>query len=587
MEGCATGEDAFVAGLANNRAGRILSNHLSSVELRATCGGHDSAVSEAMGNERVFVHALGAAVYGHRPFPCALAMPLPRFLAILNLSGERMLVYSDSPALITKLCTRSSALPADELAKCVRVFETFPMARTPDCCKFVLLTYSMPWQSGTHSTFWHLSACCIEQGHEAGHGITTFVDRALSFSGVSVAPFAGKPVLDPRDKKIPLFRDGEHLELVSLKQIQDFEEAYSPTCLDVPVGYVSRTAPLALEGKNEHLFGIMQALTRERAKDQAEVKRLRARLQEESAKLEEVIEKCDQHGKKITASHAVELKKLRDEAGETLMLGKEQSSALNAEIVVERAAAQKTAAERKQERKVHEKVASRCDELRRQAEAKDKLHNAALREHRASIVQLEARLDSATSQASTLKARLDKEHTALLLRQQALHAESLERMAATLASKERIADQLSENNERLSAEKLSLASHDEEQAATIKRLETELSALTESSAAEAVVRTTSTSTSTCNASTATHHCASTQTLREAPAPAPAPVPAPEPAPAPAPARHITYQDAIDALQRLVNQCRPLPLPTAHANYAVPLPFPHFVPNGHHAPTQYR
>jgi len=586
----------FVAGLANNRAGRILSNHLSAVALRATSGGHDSAVSEAIANERVFVHALNAAVRGRRPFPCGLSMPLPRYIAIVNLSGERMLVHSQSAALLTTLCTRSATVHAQELGGFLAAFEQIPIHRTPDCCKFVLLTYSLPWQSGVQAAFWHLSACCIEHGGEPGHEHVRFADRVLCFSGASERPFAGKPVLDPRDRQIALADDAEPLELVARKQMDDFEEAYSPACLDGPSVLLQVPAE---GGKNAQLLGLVQELTRQRTEDQAEAKRLRAEVADRESAVGALVSQNEELAKCMEGAHALEMEKLRTETDAQLLLSRQQQSALNAEMIVERVASSKAAEEKARERKAHERVVARCDELRRQSEGKDKLHNAALGKHRAEIVRLEARLEAATAQAGTLKARLDKEHAALVLRQQTLHTTSLERVHAALASKEQLLNQLSDNNERLSVEALSLKSHDEEQAAAIARLEQELAVVCAPTAREV-------GTSTCNASTATHHCASTQT---------APLPADGNASGGGgggggngngngngngggggtttghkgvPRAHPNYQAAIDALQELVHHSRGVrpALPVAYGNgYAVPLPlpFPHYTPNGHPRP----
>ena len=571
---------AFVAGLANNRAGRILSNHLSAVTLRATSGGHDSAVSEAIANERVFVHALNEAVRGRRPFPCGLSMPLPRYIAIVNLSGERMLVHSQNAALLTTLCTRSQTVHAQELGGFLAAFEQIPIHRTPDCCKFVLLTYSLPWQSGVHAAFWHLSACCIE--YQGEH--VRFADRVLCFSGASERPFAGKPVLDPRDRQIAL-DDGEALDVVARKQIEDFEESYSPACLDGP----SVPMPASPEnGKNAQLLGLVQELTRQRAKDQAEVKRLKAELADRESAVGALASQNEEMIKCMKVAHALELEKLRAETAAQLLLSKQAHSALNAEIVVERAASTKAAEEKARERKAHEKVTARCDELKRQSEGKDKLHNAALSKHRAEIVKLESRLDEATSQASTLKARLDKEHAALVMRQQTLHATSLERVNAALASKEQLLNQLSDNNERLSVEALSLKSHDEEQAATIARLEKELAALALSSAEASSVK--HVGTTMCNASSATHHCASTQTGPPSRADSPETAAAADVKHPPPPAPVPTYQAAVDLLQELVTNTRngghpPIQggYPNGNNGYTMPLPSPHFTPHGLHGP----
>ena len=286
----------------------------------------------------------------------------------------------------------------------------------------------------------------------------------------------------------------------------------------------------------------------------------------------------DNRTKEVADEHSLDMEKLRNEHDTKLLLSKQEHSSLRAEIANLQGELSKTATAKSREIKAHEKLQAKLDEVKRQSEGQHKLHNAALNKQRAEIAKLESRLEEATSEASTLKARLDKEHAQLVMRQQTLHTTSLDKINAALASKERLLDQLSDNNERLSVEALSLKSHDEEQAATIARLEAELKAASALASAAPVAREVGTSTR--NASTATHHCASTQT---------APLPATEPPAGGAPPHNKgrpnvqAYQAAIDTLQELVNTSRggrPA-LQDGYSNgYPMPLPFPHFMPNGH-------
>ena len=69
------------------------------MKLRSEGGARETSMQEALGNERVFIKTL-AQCLNQAPFPCGLPTPLPKFIAILNLSGERMLVHSNSCSLI-------------------------------------------------------------------------------------------------------------------------------------------------------------------------------------------------------------------------------------------------------------------------------------------------------------------------------------------------------------------------------------------------------------------------------------------------------------------------------------------------------
>ena len=582
MEGrahCAT--TPFAQGLGNNRAGRILANHLAAVEASATTGGyHGSAASETCINERVFVHAIGAWVYGKRARPCGLPTPLPRFIAILNLSGERMMVYSDQPELITSLCRHSSALRADELAERLRAFERYTAAAPANVNRFVLLTYSMPWQVGPDAAFWHLNACNLTMGE----GETPrLADRVLTFSGTSAVCFKGKPVLDPRDKHIDVAPGQPQFDLLTLKQIEDFEEAYSATCLDH-----ADPPPKLVDVSGERMVGIMKELTRGRAKDQAEIRDLKTELLAMRGTLSCVVNTTEHNQKDALNGHHMQLTKLRNEHDEKLLLSKKEHAALRAEMAGMQDALNKSASAKSREIKAHDKYQAKFEEVKRQSESKDKLHNAALSKHRAEIVSLEARLETATSRAATLKEGLDKEHAALVVGQQTLHTATLDKANAAVLSKERLLNQLSENNERLSVAALSLKSHDAEQAATIARLEKELAALVLSGEEVALQSkhastSTSTSTRTRNASTATHHCASTQTGPDTADGAP-------PEAVSTTNLHVqAYQGAVDLLQELVATTRRNGRPalqTGYTNgggYPMPLPYPHFTPHPSHAP----
>lgn len=570
-------DGAFVEGLAHCRAGRLLSTHLAAVELRTTSGSHDTSVTEALSNERIFIHALSASVYAGKPYPCGLTAPLPNFVAILNLSGERMMVFSQSPALIRKLCAHSSALHTLDLAEALQAFEAFPK-QTPaaDVSHFVLLSYSLPWQAGTASGFWRLSACRIVAagGNQDGEAQDcALVDHILTLSSSSASVFRAKSVMDASDHSTAGGRMGERLELVTKKQIGDFEEEYSAACLDscpLPKHIVD-----AANTNPPQVVEMIQMLQRSRAKELAENKVLRQQLERAETNVFNALKELRKERKEAEDKLKGDIKAERKKTDEIRSLGKQESAARQAEIERMQQAMNKTACEQNRSTKAHDRLVAKVEEIKRQTAAKDALHNAALAKHVGEIVKLQARLDASVSGASTQKAQLDAEHAKLVMSQQTLHIEIAEKLKATIASKERIINQLSENNERRDVEVASLKTHDDEQAATIERLQQEIAALTADANRSASV-----GTSTCNASTATHHCASTQTaplsVLEVPSPS---------APKALTNLHV-YQTAVDHLQELVNHTRgSVPaLQAKYPNYPMPLPFPHFTPSGYCAVT---
>jgi len=586
---------AWVAGLAGSRAGRLLASHLAAVEVHGVS--HDCAMQEALANERVFVHALARSAHNRRPFPCGLPPRLPGFIAVLNLSGERMVVHSDSSALIRSLCAHSTVLHRSELEERLLLFEMHPTKRVADEMRFVLCSYSLPWQAGADAAYWHLSACAISG---APDGVErALVDRQPQFSSDSATPFRGKSALDARDKQLPLFMAAPGvLELVSDKQIAEFVDAYSATCLDKapgPAGVaVAATAAAGGGGggANEQIRSLNQRLLQDRDRDQQEIRELKGQIAALMETLNTTVNEALDDKREMEAKRLEEVGDAQRKAKELVDHAREQYEALSQEMKAHQATQKEVAKETRKQKKEHEGLVARFEELNRQGSAKDALHNAALSQHVATISGLEGKLEKSRAEARTIRTELEREHGAAVVLAAAQHTEAMSKVTEALESKKRIINQLSVVNEGRDVEVASLKTHEEEQARRIDALEADVADLT-SKLAEAAKRGPATKSKQSgpprrNASTATHHCASTQTDPEE-------TPLPEPAvgakvvvehvPAPAP----SYQGAIDLLQQLVALSGHEPPPSAAApvapmaspsGYARPLPFPHFTP--HHA-----
>ena len=581
---------AWVAGLASSRAGRLLARHLAAVEVHGS--GHDCAIQEALANERVFVHALARSTHNRRPFPCGLPDQLPGFIAILNLSGERMVVHSDSSALIRSLCAHSTALHRSELEQKLLLFEMHPTKRTAEEMRFVICSYSLPWQAGADAAYWHLSACAISV---APDGLErALVDRRPQFSSDTVDPFCGKSALDARDKQLPLYVAAPGvLELVSDRHIAEFVDTYSATCLDKapgPAG-VAAAATAAAGGANEQIRSLNQRLLQDRDRDQKEIRDLKGQVAMLKETLGTTVNEAIDSEREMEAKHMEMVDEAQQKAKDLVDHAREQYEALSLELKAKDAAQREVAKELRKQEKAHKALIARYDELERQGAAKDALHNAALTQHVATISGLEGKLEKSRAEARTIRSELEREHGAAVELAAAQHAEAMSKVVEALESKKRIINQLSVVNEGRDVEVASLKTHEEEQARRIAALEADVADLTSKLAEAAkrpppLVKSKQSGTSRRNASTATHHCASTQTdLEEEPQLEPA-VGAkvvehvPEPAP--------SYQGAIDLLQQLVAHAGHAAPP---AGYARPLPFPHFTPhhvypydpNAHHGP----
>ena len=622
----------WIKGLASNRSGRLLSNHLACVELNTKGKGHACAITEALGNERVFIHALARSLLRAQPLPCGLSQPLPLYIAILNLSGERLLAYSDNPSLLRCICTNSNRLRDSELSEYLSVFEAFPMkARSIESSRFVLLTYSLPWQEGTSSAFWHLSACETSALPD-GTG-KALADRILHFSSASNVPFKGKSVRDVSDLSVAIHSPSvTAMPVVGDKQISDFSESYSSASLDFEVSSVaSREAKR--DGQTARLHELVQVLKKERVRDQQEIRKMKEASKELQAAMLGIVHKCEEQEREVLTRHKRELEAHRLTAKDMLLVSRQQNDALAAEVVVMRETSKKISSTQLKSIKTHEKLADKHKELQRQGEAKDALNNAALSKHVATISRLEGLVATSDERLASTKSELGKVHGAVVKKLEREHEVARDKIAGALESKKRIINQLSENNDRKDVEKASLQTHVDEQTQRIGDMEVEIKKRRDTAAAavEAVPKTRSKATSTNgrNASTATHHCASTQTApppkppppSQSPSPSPSPSPeppisVPEPAPAPAPdsvthsktgptmEMHISnpdiglvasmpasYQAAIDMLQELViltGQTSFHPSTVVHtmpSSYNRPLPFPHFNPIGAYQPIQ--
>ena len=618
----AINEDAcdWIKGLGNNRVGRLLSNHLACIALETKHRANDCAATEANGNERIFMHAMARSLMRQLPLPCGLTTPPPRYIALLNLSGERSLVYSNNPALIRCLCTNSSWLRGSALCDALTAFEAFP---TNAEGRFVLLTYSLPWQAGTDAAFWHLSACEMSAAQEgAGWALR---DRILQFSSRSAAPHKGKSVIDGFDLFIPV-RGPDHpsLPLVADKQLTDFAESYSATNLDLAGDAACQKQGEKTEQKVAQLKELAQILQMERARDQTELRQEKERAKALKAAHKNEVKASHDKLKAAQEEHELALEAQQSTAKDMLALSRQQNDAFAAEIVEMRQAASKMSTEHQKSLKAHDKLVEKHKEVQRQGEAKEALYNAALSKHVATISELERKLEKSREEARTIGSALEKKHASAIAKMRREHEEATERLTGALESKKRIINQLSENNDRKDVEKASLQTHTDEQAVRVRDLEAALSEMeTEcrrldaelakrreapAPAAAPKARSKYTSTRSRNASTATHHCASTQTLplpapppqpppQQPPQPETVPAPAPEKVPVPAVGTQVvaevapsamvpcSYQAAIDMLQELVvnsgngnaHPANHVPTQAIPNGFIRPLPYPHYTP----------
>ena len=163
-------DDRWLSRLSKNRAGQALQNHLACVEERVCHEPHDAALQACVDNRRGFLHALALNAGRGKDHPCGLPRPLPKFVAILNLSGERVLVYSNTDTMMRALCGRSTTLHMQQVRIFLRLFtdwidrqrEAEPQHASvlPLRESCVLINLQLPWQMGVESMYARFPPSC-------------------------------------------------------------------------------------------------------------------------------------------------------------------------------------------------------------------------------------------------------------------------------------------------------------------------------------------------------------------------------------------------------------------------------------------
>lgn len=146
--------DEWIGGLSCTSAGRKLLDHLSHCEAAPHIKA-SSAFEQASAFRRVLVHALKKKVN-----PFGLPKTLPKYMAMVNFSGDRQFMYSDNPHLIAFIAMGGDGghPSADGVQKILDHTN-----KTPGCS--ALLCYSLPFQSGYENAYWE---CRVITRSQAG-----------------------------------------------------------------------------------------------------------------------------------------------------------------------------------------------------------------------------------------------------------------------------------------------------------------------------------------------------------------------------------------------------------------------------------
>ena len=460
--------------------------------------GHEGAISQAIRNREAFLAALHHSATTGAPFPCGLAQRIPKYVAIVNLSGKRFLLTSEKDVLVRALCARSSRSTPRELAQQLhRFFLWVESALIGSSSAFVLVTYSLPWQAGLASAHWEINTVAIAPRED---GSKLVMDRHLSFSSLSEDTFTARPTLSTRTID-EATRAAFAVEYVAV-DLDAHDDARITT--DDDDARMKHGGGGGAAAENVRVRSLIVALRAQTSSDRDELRTLQATL-----KIRRLL-----YGRGV-AKAELKAAKAADAADARVAIANVERDRLRTtsqQLLVEQAEATKRADEAQRQ----------VEKLRRQERAKDGLHNAAMAKKGDEINRLAGQLASAQRAAEeeheATRRSHEREREGLIARA----AQERSGLQEALQFKERALNQLAEVNEArsldLEAARAELARAAAEGAArdvAIAALRAELAAAEAAATTTAAVATTTTtaeaSVATDSRGTTTHHHSTTQT----------------------------------------------------------------------------
>ena len=387
---------------------RALQNHLASIESRLDSNGAQAAIDQAVHNREAFLATLHHSLANNAPFPCGLASRIPKYVAIVNLSGKRLLLTSDNDILVRALCARSSRSTPNALAEQIHRFVLWvecalsPVAGSAaHTTAFALITYSLPWQAGLDAAYWEVNTVAITTRDD---GKRLVVDRHISLTSLSGDTFSARPTLAAR--------------AIDDATRGAFAVQYVATNLDAHDDARVADDEDGEGAKMRRLRSVLEAMRAQTSKDREEIGTWKA-----TVKIRNLL-----YGRSIAKA---DLKALKAE---------EEANRLRTtvqKLLIESADASKRADEAQRQ----------VEKLRRQEGAKDKLTNAATAKQsnalRRLTDQLEAAQRAAAAEREEARRAHEREREAIVARA----AQERAALQAALQFKERALNQLAEANE--------------------------------------------------------------------------------------------------------------------------------------------
>ena len=463
---------AWLSRLSNNHSARALQDHLACVEDRLDSNGREGSIKEAGCNRETFLAAINQACLDDTPYPCGLGSEMPRYVAIVNLSGKRMLLTSESDTLMRKLCARSWCMHPDQLSDQLAQFGYYLEKRAqgktsasvvpgmtkqdpskPPPTEFVLITYSLPWQAGIATAYWEVNTVCITHTSKTQRRVH---DRMVTLSSMSAGIFTARPTLSTRVAEgiqVGGNASAEHtLRFVSEEQIRAFLNTYTAVNLDAAqadathaTGVTSPPPKPTTAAVEAQLRSLIAALRAERTQDQAEIRMLRTTETNLRLEQEKALEKQNEAAIASIEKAQADIKEREKAAHDQVMDNQAELDRL-------RSTTSKLLAEQEDAMKRTEEALKRVEKLKKQEASKDKLHNAAMAKQASEIKRLKDQNEAEKRAAAEQLADLKRQHSHAMGQLEGRREREMNALQETLSFKERALNQLVENNDSRLAE---------------------------------------------------------------------------------------------------------------------------------------
>ena len=466
---------AWISRLNASASARALRDHLACTEDRLDSNGREGSIKEVGCNRETFLAAINRSCLNDAPFPCGLGATIPRYVAVVNLSGKRMLLTSKTDTLMRKLCARSWTMHPDQLGDQLAQFGYYlekqeaglaegsivpGIAKNrdpsqPPPIEFVLISYSLPWQAGIATAYWEINTVCVVRSQTGQRRVH---DRMVTLTSLSSGIFSARPTLSTRvgdGINIAIGTATEHtLRFVGDEQLRAFTDTYVAIDLDASVSSVAseRDATSVHNGQKPsaaaieaQLRSLISALRAERIRDQSEIRMLRATETKLRLEQEKALEKQNEAAIASIERAQADIKEREKAANDQVLDNQLDLDRL-------RSTTRKLLSEQDDAMKRTDEALKRVDKLKKQEASKDKLHNAAMAKHASEIKRLREQNEADKRAAAEQLADTKRQHSHAMGQLESRRERETNALQETLRFKERALNQLVENNDSRLAE---------------------------------------------------------------------------------------------------------------------------------------